>query len=388
MVENEIDPFGAFDFGDEKLEQPKPQEEIIDKTLEEEKKDEEKEEVEDKSETEDKDDKETKEDDDTEPTDETSSVDEEEKQNESLDDDDIIKKYGEDVNPVIVRHYDAIKDRLLLDEDFEFNGKNIDEAYEQDSKNRNVAIAQNLINKLPEKAKAILEVVLKSKEDVSSETFDKILEISKKEVNLSFDTEDDVKNTENAKEFLTSIYKEKGLKDRVIKSMLEDLEDEDELIAEAKKEKQEVDSIAAEEKQKLVEEEIKKANEQREAIRTFKSSIEKTLEEVKYSKEKIEQIKKTIFTVTKENDTQLVSKIKQIYTNPKALILLADLVNGYDEKTGSWKFDKFENQIKTEKIKEVKKSLEEKLSGGNGSKNTSQTRRNTADVDWDEIEIG
>lgn len=383
MVENEIDPFGAFDFGDEKLEQPKPQEEI--ETIIPETEEKEKEEVDDNKTTED--DKETEEDDDIDSSKDTPTVDEEEEQDESLDDDNIIKKYGEDVNPTIVRHYDAIKERLILDDDFEFDGKNIDEAYEQDLKNRNLAVAQSLINKLPEKAKAILETVLKNKEDVTSETFDKILDISKKEVSLSFDTEDDAQNKENAKTFLSQVYKEQGIKERVIKSMLEDLEDEDELIAEASKEKEEKNRLVAEEKEKEVEENNKRIAEQREQARTFKTTIDKTLEEVKYSKDKIEQIKKTIFTVNKDNDTELVSRIKQIYSNPKALVVLADLLNGYDTKTGVWKFDKFESQIKTEKVKEIKKTLEEKLSGGNGSKNTSQTRRNTADVDWDDIEI-
>ncbi len=385
MVENEIDPFGAFDFGDEKLEQPKPQEEIETIIPETEEKEKEEEKVENTKTTED--DKETEEDDDIDSSKDTPTVDEEEEQDESLNDDDIIKKYGEDVNPTIVRHYDAIKERLILDDDFEFDGKNIDEAYEQDLKNRNLAVAQSLINKLPEKAKAILETVLKNKEDVTPETFDKILDISKKEVSLSFDTEDDAQNKENAKTFLSQVYKEQGIKERVIKSMLEDLEDEDELIAEASKEKEEKNRLVAEEKEKEVEENNKRIAEQREQARTFKTTIDKTLEEVKYSKDKIEQIKKTIFTVNKDNDTELVSRIKQIYSNPKALVVLADLLNGYDTKTGVWKFDKFESQIKTEKVKEIKKTLEEKLSGGNGSKNTSQTRRNTADVDWDDIEI-
>lgn len=379
-MENELEDFGLFDFGDEKLEQPKPEEEI----KEEKPVEIEKEKPEDKT---DEDDTETEEDDNIPGSDEAPEADEKEEQDESLDDEDIIKKYGEDVNPVIVRHYEAIKDRLLLSDDFKFDGKNIEEAYEQDTKNRNQAIAQNIINRLPEKAKAILETVLKNNEDVNPETFDKILEISKKEVIVSFDTDDDDANKENAKAFLTSVYKEKGLKDRVIKSMIEDLEDEDELIDEAKKEKEEVDKIFAKEKQKEIEENNKRITQFRESAKQFKTSIEKTLEETNYSKDKVEQIKKTIFTVNKDNDTQLVSKIKQVYSNPKALIVLADLLNGYDEKTGAWKFEKFESQIKTEKVKEIKKSLEEKLSGGNGSRNTSQSRRNTTDVDWNEVEI-
>jgi len=85
----------------------------------------------------------------------------EEKQDESLDDEAIFEKYGDDVKPEIVRHFDTIKDYLYLDENFKFDGKNIDEAYEQDAKYRNHAIAQNLLDILTDKAKTLLSEVLK-----------------------------------------------------------------------------------------------------------------------------------------------------------------------------------------------------------------------------------
>lgn len=385
MVENEIDDFGLFDFGDEKLEQPKPTDikdkeetNIIDKDNN----------VDiDDIENENKDDKETEETEDTPENKGTSTTVEEEEQDESLDDDSIFEKYGQDVNPALVRHYEAVKDRLLLDEGFKFDGKNIDDAYKQDIKNRNQAIAQNLIDKLPEKAKNILSHVLKTNVDISSEAFDKILKLSKEQINFDFETDDDEKNKENAKNFLTSIYKEKGLKDRVIKSMLEDLEDDDKIIDEAKEEKEARDLKIEEEKKKVTDAEIAQKQEEKEKAKLFKLEIDKELQELKYSKEKTQEIKNTIFEI--DNNTKqskAITILQKIWSKPKSLVVLSELLNGYDEKTGEFKLERLENKRKTDLNKEIKSTLEEKLTG-NGFKNNTQSRRNTTNIDWDEIEI-
>ena len=375
-MKEEEDLFGAFDFGDEDLKQPKPEDKELNEI---------KDKNEDIDEGEDDDD-----DEEDNSNDKNSSEDnEKEEQDESLnlDDDNIFETYGDDVNPNLVRHYEAIKDRLLLDEDFKFDGKNIDEAYEQDNKNRNQAIAQNLIEKLPEKAKSILSYVLKTNEDISSETFDKILDLSKEQISFDFETDDDEKNIESAKKFLTSLYKEKGLKDRVIKSMLEDLEDEDKLIKEAKEEKEIKDNEIAKRKQEILDAEIEEKEKVKEKIKVFKTSIEKELENLNYNKEKVKQIKDTIFTIDeKTGQSKAITILQKIWSKPKSLIVLSELLNDYDEKNEEFKLERLENKIKSDKTKDIKMALEEKLTS-NSFKTNSQSRKNTTNVNWDEIEI-
>lgn len=377
----ELEDFGLFDFGDEKLEQPISD---LDKDKEE---DENKDDELDKDKKEDVDKDLDDDDNDDDELDDNKSEGEENEDDNELDDNSIIEKYGDDVNPTIVRHYEAIKDNLLLNEDFEFNGKNIEDAYDQDLKNRNNAIAQNLIDKLPEKAKNILSYVLKSKEDISSESFDKILQISKNDLEYDFETEDENKNIENAKSFLTSIYKEKGLKDRVIKTMLEDLEDEDKLISEALEEKEIKDNINSKLKQDVIDADNKAKEEEKKRIKSFKSEIDKELDNLKYSKEKTKEIKDVIFTIDENTkQSKAITILQKIWSNPKALITLSEIIGGYDEKTGEIKLQRLENKIKSDKNKEIKTTLEEKLTG-NGFKNKSESRKNTTNIDWNDIEI-
>lgn len=386
---DENEDFGAFDFGNEILEvkQPEVKEETNSKEedpdLDENLKDEEDDATID-----------TKSDIDQDPDnpeikDKPGSVDEEES-NESLDDDSIFKQYGEDVKPEVVRFFHIAKDYLLLDEEFKFDGKNIEEAYAQDAKFRNQAIAQNIIDKLPEKAKIILSEALelaKAGEDISESTFDKILTLSQDQIKYNFDLEDEEKNKENAKSYLTSIYKEKGLKDRVIKSMLEDLEDEDKLVAEAKEEKEAKDIILNKEKEKQVQEDLQAKQTQRDQAKVFKTTIEKTFDEIKYAPTKTSQLKDTIFTVEKETgQTKLIGILQKIYKHPKALIALADFATGFDEKTGEVKYEKSDSKKKTEEIKKIKSAIEEKITGA-GFKNNTQRTKKTTDVDWEEIEI-
>lgn len=379
MIEEQEDLFGAFDFGDEKLEQPKA--EVKEKEEDKPKTEEEDAVIDDNSEND------TDENTDNPEDTDTSSSSEEETVDESLDDESIFKEYGEDVKPEIVRHYKAIEERLFLSEDFKFDGKNIDEAYEQDFKNRNTIIAQNIINKLPEKAKSILATVLETGEDISPEAFDKIITLSKDQLKYDFETGDDDKDIENAKAYLTSVYKEKGLKDRVIKSMLEDLEDESKLISEAKEEKEEKDKFIKEEQTKIAQFEAQKKIDERENAKKFKESIETAIKETKYAPEKAKIVKDQIFNISKEDgQSELINTIKAIYSNPKALIVLSELTSTYDKKTGKWDLPRLEAKAKTEEVKKVKESIESKITGKPFQNNSQRSGKTTA-VNWEEIEL-
>lgn len=380
MIEEQEDQFGAFDFGDEKLESPKVEEkkEEIKETPENEEEDDV---IDDNSENDT--DENTDNSEDTDP----SSSSEEETVDESLDDESIFKEYGEDVKPEIVRHYKAIEERLFLSEDFKFDGKNIDEAYEQDFKNRNTVIAQNIIDKLPEKAKSILATVLETGEDISSEAFDKIITLSKDQLKYDFETGDEDKDIENAKAYLTSVYKEKGLKDRVIKSMLEDLEDESKIISEAKEEKEEKDKFIKEEQTKIAQAEVQKKIAERENAINFKNSIEAAIKETKYAPEKAKIVRDQIFNISKEDgQSELINTIKAIYSNPKALIVLSELTSTYDKKTGKWDLPRLEAKAKTEEVRKVKESIESKLTGKPFQNNSQRSGKTTA-VDWEAIEL-
>jgi len=380
MIEEQEDQFGAFDFGDEKLESPKVEEkkEEIKETPENEEEDDV---IDDNSENDT--DENTDNSEDTDP----SSSSEEETVDESLDDESIFKEYGEDVKPEIVRHYKAIEERLFLSEDFKFDGKNIDEAYEQDFKNRNTVIAQNIIDKLPEKAKSILATVLETGEDISPEAFDKIITLSKDQLKYDFETGDEDKDIENAKAYLTSVYKEKGLKDRVIKSMLEDLEDESKIISEAKEEKEEKDKFIKEEQAKIAQAEVQKKIAERENAINFKNSIEAAIKETKYAPEKAKIVRDQIFNISKEDgQSELINTIKAIYSNPKALIVLSELTSTYDKKTGKWDLPRLEAKAKTEEVRKVKESIESKLTGKPFQNNSQRSGKTTA-VDWEAIEL-
>jgi len=379
MIEEQEDQFGAFDFGDEKLEQPKS--EVKEKEEDKSKTEEENDVIDDNSENDT--DENTDNSEDTDP----SSSSEEETVDESLDDESIFKEYGEDVKPEIVRHYKAIEERLFLSEDFKFDGKNIDEAYEQDFKNRNTVIAQNIIDKLPEKAKSILATVLETGEDISPEAFDKIITLSKDQLKYDFETGDEDKDIENAKAYLTSVYKEKGLKDRVIKSMLEDLEDERKLISEAKEEKEEKDKFIKEEQAKIAQAEAQKKIAERENAINFKNSIEAAIKETKYAPEKAKIVRDQIFNISKEDgQSELINTIKAIYSNPKALIVLSELTSTYDKKTGKWDLPRLEAKAKTEEVRKVKESIESKLTGKPFQNNSQRSGKTTA-VNWEEIEL-
>lgn len=402
-IEEELEDFGAIDFPEDIVieeEKNKSKDKVGDKdNLQDDLENEDKEDKEEENENE-SGDNENEEDDDLEDEEEDSNkskskqtkskekgeASEEDTEDEPLDDEDIIEKYGKDVKPEIVRHFSAIKERLYLDEGFKFTGKNIDEAYEQDEKNRNQLIAQNLVGKLPEKAKAILSVVIKAGVEISDEAFDKILEAGKAQIAFDFNTDDEDKNLDNAKRYLAAIYSDRGLKPKAIATIIEDLEDTNEVIKEAKEEKDKFDKEYRKIQEKEVEQARQSKIETQKKAKLFVSEIDKVLEKEKYTPQRKEVIRQNIFSKKDTGDTVILSKLKSIYNNPKAIVILSDLVSDYDEKTGEWKRDTTK-KTKTEVVNEFKKNIEEKLSGNSAFKAKGQSRRNTSDINWEEVEI-
>lgn len=192
---------------------------------------------------------------------------------------------------------------------------------------------------------------------------------------------------ENAKAYLTSIYKEQGIKDRVIKSMLEDLEDESKIISEAKEEKEEKDKLIKEEQAKIAQAEAQKKIDERENAKRFKESIETAIKETKYAPEKAKIVKDQIFNINKDDgQSELINTIKAIYSNPKALIILSELTSTYDKKTGKWELPRLEAKKKTEEVQKVKDSIESKLTG-KPFQNNSQRSGKSTNIDWEAIEI-
>lgn len=308
---------------------------------------------------------------------------ESEESEDFIDDDKIFETYGEDVDPALVRHYNVVQDYLLLSEDFEFNGKNLEEAYEEDVKNRNSALAQKLLDRLPSSYRTVLEAGIKNAEELTPETFDYLLKAGQEEINNTYDQYDE----NSVKEYVRTALLESGVAD------LSDVDD----IVETYADKDKLDTVAAKYKEKKdeylqslrvakIEEDKERARQLRERDQGFRAKVNNVIDSTGYKNVRKATLKKYIYGRGQGGGTPMIDSLKHIYNNPEALIKLADMLTYYDTKTGNWDMSRFEKKETTKQTKKVKGKIEQKLSGNKAFK-TSRSRKGKVDFDWDEVDV-
>lgn len=309
---------------------------------------------------------------------------EKEEEEELLDDDAIYEKYGENVSPQIVRHYEEIKDYLLVNEDYEFKGDNLNEAYEQDQKNRNLAIAQSLFNSLPPVLQKIVGTALKDPEGITAETYNKLLESGKEVFDDTYDEEDE----ESVKNYIKKNLLQDGRDEDEVKDLIELWEDRGKL----KKEAELISSKRQKEREKREQELINadRENQKQREIqqKEFLNKIDSTLKSTKMIEKRQNVIKSYIFDkVEGTEDSPIVHTLKAIYKDPEALIQLADMLSYYDVDNKKWDMSKFEKQAVTQQIKKAKRTIEEKLAGSNAFDTKGSSTKRGVDFNWDEADV-
>jgi len=304
-----------------------------------------------------------------------------EEDKEILSDEDILEKYGEDVDPNIVKHYNITKDYLITNDDFEFNGKNINEAYEQDEKNRNQLIAQELINRLPENYKTLLSQGLNSSKDLSSDDLNKILDNNKKIILDNFDEND----SKSIKSFIKSKLLEKGQDEDDIDDIIDIYEEKNKLLDQANKLKKESDEVIKKNNDEIIKQKEKSQAEIKQNQKKFYDETTTYLNELKYKDNKKKEIQNLIFGKGENGLSPTVNKLQDIFKNPKSLIILADLLSNY--KDNNWNLDNLINKkINTKTIKDIKSNIEDKIVG-NKFNSYTKTKNPNMEINWEDIEI-
>lgn len=300
-----------------------------------------------------------------------------------LEDDDIFEKYGNDVNPDIVRHFEHVKGYLLVDDEFEFKGNNIDEAYEQDIKNRNRAIANNLYQSLPTPLQKIIGQALNDPESITKATYMKILE----EGSEVFDNSYDEDNEESIRNFLSKELAKEGRDEDEIEDLLDLWEDRGKLQREAARMDEKLNKRRDEENKKRIEQDKIEAARRKEGTQAFVSNVHNILQSSKMQAKRKNLIQSYIFDRLDGTDsTPLVYTIRAIYENPEALVQLADMVSYYNVKNGTWDMSKFEKKAVTAQTEKAKKSIEEKLSGQNAFRAKGSSKKKQIEFNWEDID--
>lgn len=253
--------------------------------------------------------------------------------------------YGEDADPVAVATFEQLVEEGILNNDDEFDG-----SWDK--------LKENL-STLPQR---VLNTIVASKSDISKDVIRFAFSsdnISKEEM-INFmktNLEESIESTtietmDDAREYLEKVYQEKGMKPKVIEAALASLEEDGELLNEAKEEL-EKKSNSLKDKPKteaLIKDKETQTAQLIEQRTNFVKSLAEELTNVGWKQSKVDEVKNRI------NNNNVNPVLKDIFNNPKAFIKLVDFIGYY--KNGDIEYDKFINSIETPKVKDIKTRIE------------------------------
>ena len=195
-------------------------------------------------------------------------------------------------------------------------------------------VQNNLISKLPTEARDFVDLLL-TKPNLTKEDFKQFYQ------DFLNDESPVVETVDEARTFLESVYAEKGLKPKAIQAQLDDLEDDGQLLDEAKKELDKKGSVIKANLQTIKQQEAEYQKQHTE----FLTSVQ--IEIGTYSPVRQKAIKEIA-----PNVSQIVNDIS---SNPKAYTQLLDILTYY--KDGKFDLSKFEKQAETKVVNKFKDRL-------------------------------
>ena len=195
-------------------------------------------------------------------------------------------------------------------------------------------VQSNLLQSLPTEARDFVDLLL-TKPNLSKDDFKKFYD------DFLNDEQPTIETVDEARSLLEKVYAEKGLKPKAIQAQLDDLEDENQLLAEAQKEIQSKGSKVKE----TLEQTKQEVAEQQKYFQTFLSDVQTEIKT--FAPERQKAINKVA-----PNVGQVVNEIS---TNPKAYTQLLDLLTYY--KDGKFDLSTFEKQGATKAITSLKDKL-------------------------------
>lgn len=241
-------------------------------------------------------------------------------------------------DPLAQSVYEQLLEKGYVDEDDEpFDGsfEYIDNKLSQLPQK----LLASAIQELPTESQQLLKFVAAAGKELTREELKEYFQTYLAEADdIKFDTQDD------ARKFLETELKSKGLRDSAIRAQLDELEDEELLIEEAEKLQKEkikkTDTLLSNKQQSV----SQKAEQQR----IFISNLQKEIEETKWAKSKQDKVRETI---PKANEI-----LNKIVADPKAYVQFIDILTRFDGK--QFNFEDLRKQGESRAASTLKSKIE------------------------------
>jgi len=191
-------------------------------------------------------------------------------------------------------------------------------------------VIKSAIAQMPETAQKLLFLVNNEGENL---TPDKLKTFVAAFVDDNTTEDIDITDNDTAREYLEQHYRAKGLSDKNITRLLDQAEDDDELLDQAKEAYEAENKNKPSKQDKLLEEQNQKIA----AQKTFQDNLIQEMNEQKYSNTAKQRTMNTL-----KNFKNITNKI---FANPKALVQFVDFAAFYDEKTNTFDLDSYSKRF-------------------------------------------
>lgn len=231
-------------------------------------------------------------------------------------------------------------------------------------------VVSSVIETAPQQFQQLLKLVYNEGENLSNDKLKDIFEA------YQADNENKITefNSDTARDYLEKVYSESGMRPKAIASQLDDLEDNDELVKEAKKQyEKNMSSKLAEVENKIQNEKLEQTKQAEER----QKALESTIESFGWKDTRKKAVKSTL-----ANFNNLAT---QVMKNPASLVELADFLSYYDSKTGKFDLSNYAKMFSNDAIKQTKESIT-RDSFGNKIKSTKANNYGSSNFNIDEYE--
>ena len=244
-------------------------------------------------------------------------------------------------DPRALAFFEQIKERGYVDESVEFKGtwEELDQYFDSLPQQ----VLNSVVNSYPDESKVIMKFLATAGQNV---TVDEI-----KNFFNSYFEETSVPNLEtndSAREFLAEHYRTLGMREKAISVALDQLEEDEELLEEAKKVFGEKESKT----EKIIEQ---KKQQNEEIIAKSKERARLLQEELRATGWKNEKVQRVSTLLSNQNLNQ---RLTEIFSDPKSTIQLVDFLDLYNSKDKQFDLTSYKNQVATKEIKSLKDRLE------------------------------
>jgi len=232
---------------------------------------------------------------------------------------------------------------VIDDDSFDGSFESIQTALEEREKNRTAEVATAFIDQAPEKYRMLLQLVYNELDDnegeIAADRLQKFVDAFKED-----SKSDTIRDEEDARDYLEKIYLEKGMRKAAVKAQLDELELDDELMAEAKRELEERKQLRQRE---LLEEQEKQYNEVEQKRAIFMQHLEKEFHESGWAPTRVMAVKQTL--------AQTKDIMAKVSSSPKAVAQFADFLSYY--KNGAFDIEAYSKQAASKQVQQFKDNI-------------------------------